>query len=85
MMPTEIDRVKAIIDKKMKEEVIRVLNGETSSVDIYYCRPADIVSYIESIGGSRGDMETHGWEWDFWLEIKYKNQDIHSVWRRVFQ
>lgn len=65
------------LEKRIRDLMIAniqlVLNDEVTTVDLLFCRPDDIITYIESIGGEDlDDLDTNSWQWDYWLRVTHK-------------
>lgn len=58
-----------IIIEDMQKNVDKVLSGEINTIDLYYVRPNDVISYLETIQEQNylDDMEQNGWSFDFWI------------------
>lgn len=50
------------------KEIDKVLNGELQEVaSEIYISPDEIDSYLKSKGLEQGDLDTNGWNYDFWM------------------
>jgi hypothetical protein len=67
-----MEEIKNKVRELMIRNIQKVLTGEVKSIDLLFCKPNDVISYIESIGGEDlDDLESNGWQWDFWNNVKY--------------
>lgn len=70
------DETKQQIKDWMIEGIQSVLTGEVEHVELLFTRPADVSNYIKSIGGEDlNDMDTNGWQWDYWMTFKVDDKD----------
>lgn len=50
------------------KEIDKVLNGELQEVaSEVYISPDKIDDYLKSKGLEQGDLDTNGWQYDFWM------------------
>jgi len=76
--PFDKEQVKVQVSIWMKEGIQSVLDGRQDSVELLYCRPADVLRYIISIGGSDlEDFDTNGWQWDYWFNVVVKGREYN--------
>jgi len=71
VLTVEIDLQETII-KEMKIMVKKVLDGEATSVKLWYVRPNDVIKAVEELGGQNlDDFDTNGWQWDYSMTFAY--------------
>jgi hypothetical protein len=52
-----------------KREIDKVISGEISSTSSsILISPHEIDSYLISEGLEQGNLDTNGWDWDFWMD-----------------
>lgn len=55
---------------KFKKQIQKVIDGEVNSVrSENLISPDVVVDYLESIGFEDEDIDTNGWDWDFWINL----------------
>jgi hypothetical protein len=59
--------VTATLMKRMKAGINSVLSGEKKEYNGKFITACMVDEYMKSIGWERGDMETNGWQWDWWM------------------
>ena len=60
---------------KIKDEVTKLFNGEVESVEFIGIYPSLIISILENVGADVSeDMDTNGWQGDYWIDLKYNNE-----------
>jgi len=57
----------------------QVLSGEVNTVDINYVCPEDVLTELIKFNASYGgkldwDIDTNGWQYDYWIHITIKNK-----------
>ena len=63
--------------KEFKEQLSKVLNGEiTSFKTSALMSPDEADTILKEYGLEEGDLDTNGWDWDFWMtyykdDVKY--------------
>ena len=60
----------------MKELLKSVLDGKVESVSIPYAPPSEIEKILKELGidTKQHDININGWDVDFWIYYKYKNE-----------
>lgn len=58
----------------MKKAILKVLKGKLDQVDLPYIPPRTIQNYLEGLGAERIEIETNGWEVDFWATYRYEGK-----------
>ncbi|UNA02042.1 hypothetical protein PVA8_355 [Vibrio phage PVA8] len=58
-------RIKEVIDTAIE----KIEAGSTSSYSVQEFTPCDVVNYMQEIGYEAQDLETNGWQVDFWQEF----------------
>lgn len=57
-----------------KKLVSSLLDGQVKSIEfVDYVSPKDIKGYMEGLGFVASEMETNGWEYDWWVDFKEPN------------
>lgn len=59
--------VTGTIKKRMVNGINAVLSGEKKEYNGKHITPEMVDEYMKSIGWERGDLETNGWQWDWWM------------------
>jgi len=62
------------LSTETKNYLESVLNGVQSSEEDYDLSgysPNTLITFLESLGAERGDIETNGWDVDFWIPVSY--------------
>lgn len=70
----KLQEIQEEIKANMMSTIQSVIDGDVdgSQNKLYYCKPNDIITYFESLGADwDNDMDTNGWQWDFWFSIDY--------------
>ena len=65
---------KEIFKNLMIENINKVLNGEIESIELLYCRPINVLNYIESIGGEEIELDRNGRQWDYWMKLEVNGE-----------
>ena len=60
------EEIKKIVEENMETKLKLVLNGTEDSVKIMYCKPDDILSYLNV---ECEDFDTNGYQWDYWFNV----------------
>lgn len=53
-----------------KQRIAAVLNGSEHSFETVNICPAAIKAHMESLGYKTDDLETNGWDYDWWLSFR---------------
>lgn len=72
-----LTEIEAYIQVCMIQGINKVINGEEKNVKLYYVRPDDVVTYLESIDleCDTDELEANGWQWDYWQKITFKDKN----------
>ena len=62
-------KITTLLKKEMKKGVTQVLKGEIESFECDHIPPAMIAEYMDDLGFVRSDLETNGWDYDWWLHF----------------
>jgi hypothetical protein len=66
------EKIQSQVKELMESSIQQVLKGEKKSVKLHYCRPNDVIEYIERIGGEDlEDFESNGWKWNYFLKVEH--------------
>ena len=66
--------LKQLAIDKFKLDINSVISGEEDVAISELISAGDINNYIESIGEEVGELETNGWQYDFWQNYKINNK-----------
>jgi len=66
--------LKQLAINKFKLDINSVISGEEDVAISELISAGDINNYIESIGEEVGELETNGWQYDFWQNYKINNK-----------
>jgi hypothetical protein len=70
-----LGEIKEAIKENREKEILTVLNGEKQIAQLLYTRPNDVIEFVESMGGEdMHDLDTNGYQWDYWAHVKYKGE-----------
>lgn len=62
----DLDNLKDSLLACIKPMIDSVLSGEQQSVKLPFARPSHVFKYL---GIDDPDIQTNGWEWDYWANI----------------
>ena len=62
----DLDNLKDSLLACIKPMIDSVLSGEQQSVQLPFARPSHVFKYL---GIDDPDIQTNGWEWDYWANI----------------
>lgn len=62
-------RIQAVIN----DAVDKIEAGSTSSYSVQEFTPCDVVNYMQELGYEAQDLETNGWQVDFWQDFTKEN------------
>lgn len=72
------------VEKKYKSEIIKYIsnvekNGQIDALELTGSElsPYTLGTLLENLGYKKDDIDTNGWEWDFW--IKYIKEGSKSL------
>ena len=61
-----------------KAQIEQVLEGEIDTCTSDTLISPDVaVAYLKSLGLEEGDMNTNGWQWDFWIPFNTTNKKYY--------
>lgn len=60
----------------MKEKIIEFLNSKEQNLNLGYVLPADVEQILTDNGAEYGDIETNGWEHEFWSYFTYNTEKL---------
>jgi len=67
--------IKDQVTKWMEEGIQSVITGKEKNAELLYCRPNNIIEYVQSIGGTwNEDLDTNGCQWDYWIKLEIKGK-----------
>jgi hypothetical protein len=69
-------QIKAEILEEMASLIDQVISGKIDKAELYFVRPEDVNKYLETVGwidNGEKDIDTNGWEWDFWINYDVNN------------
>lgn len=68
-------------EQEMQKGLQDLFSGKVEEYDNGLICPADVMYYIEKIGGEDlSDSDTNGWDVDFWYNFRYEGKEysIHG-------
>jgi hypothetical protein len=66
----DIEAIKKEATADMEAAIKSVVDGTKDSVEIHFLRPGAAISFLEKqYGCESNEMETNGWQWDFWYYV----------------
>lgn len=61
--------IKAEVEKQMVAGIKKVLSGKNAQFDGEFVTPQMIGDHMETLGWEKGEFDTNGWQYDWWLEF----------------
>lgn len=61
--------IRALVLRDMKSGINSVVNGHADEYKIDFLYPVDVVEYIKEKYGASYEMDSNGWEPDFWFDF----------------
>lgn len=70
------EELKLLIESQMKDDIDSVLSGKSKFERLLGVRPSKVINYLKTLDNDldEGQLETNGWEWDFWIPISYNGK-----------
>ena len=66
-------------NNKIKDEITKLFNGEVNEVEIIGTYPSLVITILKEIGADvSDDMDTNGWQGDYWVNLEYNNK-IYAI------
>ncbi len=62
------EEIKKILKDLMVTDIQSVVSGEKKVVYLLGVSPSEVKMHLESLGFKCKDIETNGWEWDFYFK-----------------
>ena len=74
MNDDRLTELKTEITKAMEESIAKVLDGKSEDESLYFIRPDEASTYLETLGVVQDPcatewLETNGWQWDFSMAL----------------
>lgn len=66
--------IQEYIQQNMEAGIKSVIEGRLNNVQFDFLVPNAADEYIKALGGVRGDIDTNGWDWDFWVTYTIDNK-----------
>lgn len=55
------------LDTAMKDGIDDVIDGKREKLEVHNITPSMVEKYLEPLGWEKGELETNGWQYDWWL------------------
>lgn len=65
-----------MLTESNKKAILSVINEEKKEIKLDLCIPNDIEEFLKELGYKRGEIETNGWQYDYWISYKEENKSF---------
>lgn len=69
-------KIKEQLEANMKAGIDAVLAGATKEFKAEFTPPSMVVDYMESIGWEKGELDTNGWQYDWWIQFGKEDESF---------
>lgn len=63
-----------MLSEKNKKSILSVINEEKQEIELDLCIPYDVKNYLKELGYEEKDVESNGWQYDYWIKYKKENK-----------